>query len=52
MGLIKKDFGYQTKNLIVNKKVVICDMCRKEIEVRWGVFANQTLLRHKKMEHK
>lgn len=33
-------------------KVAICDTCKKEIEVRWGIFAHDTLLRHKKAEHK
>jgi len=32
-------------------RVVVCDMCGKELEVRWGIFAHQTLLRHIK-EHK
>lgn len=31
---------------------VICDMCEKEIELRWGIFAHDTLSRHKKAEHK
>jgi len=33
-------------------KVVICDTCKKEIEVRWGIFAHDTLSRHRKAEHK
>jgi hypothetical protein len=36
----------------VIKKVAVCDICKKEIEVRFGIFANDTLLRHKKAEHK
>jgi len=32
-------------------RVVVCNMCGKELEVRWGIFAHQTLLRHIK-EHK
>jgi len=32
-------------------KVVICDKCGKEIQVRWGIFAHETLSRHFK-EHK
>lgn len=32
-------------------RVVICDICNKEIELRWGIFAHDTLGRHKK-EHK
>lgn len=32
-------------------KVVICDKCGKEIQVRWGIFAHDTLSRHKK-EHR
>jgi hypothetical protein len=33
-------------------RYVICDVCKKEIEVRWGIFANETLSRHKKAEHR
>jgi hypothetical protein len=33
-------------------RVVVCSICKKEIEVRWGIFANDTLTRHKKAEHK
>lgn len=33
-------------------RVVICDTCNKSIEVRWGIFASDTLFRHKKAEHK
>ena len=33
-------------------KVAIYDICKKEIEVRWGIFAHDTLSRHKKVEHK
>lgn len=33
-------------------RVVICDICGRAIEVRWGIFANDTLARHKKAEHK
>ena len=33
------------------KKVVVCRICTKEIEVRWGIFASDTLNRHLK-EHK
>ena len=36
---------------MTNGRVVICPQCKKEIEVRWGYFANETLTRHKK-EHK
>ena len=32
-------------------KVVVCDICSKEIEVRWGIFAHDTLSRHRKAEH-
>jgi hypothetical protein len=34
----------------MSNKVVICYICSKEIEVRWGIFAHDTLSRHKK-EH-
>jgi len=37
---------------MVKGRVVICDVCKKETEVRWGVFAHQTLYRHKKADHK
>jgi hypothetical protein len=33
-------------------RVVICDICKADIVVRWGIFANDTLNRHKKAEHK
>lgn len=33
-------------------RVVTCDICKRDIEVRWGIFANDTLSRHKKAEHK
>jgi len=32
-------------------RVVVCDMCGKELEVRWSIFAHQTLSRHIR-EHK
>jgi len=32
-------------------RVVICEMCGKELEVRWGIFAHDTLSRHIR-EHK
>jgi hypothetical protein len=32
-------------------KFVVCDICKKEIEVRAGIFAHDTLNRHLK-EHK
>jgi hypothetical protein len=36
--------------MMTNKRVAICEVCNKEIEVRWGIFANDTLKRHMK-EH-
>ncbi len=33
-------------------RVVTCDICKRDIEVRWGIFANDTISRHKKAEHK
>ncbi len=33
-------------------KVVICNICNKETEVRFGIFAHDTLDRHIKKEHK
>lgn len=32
-------------------RLVTCNICGKEIEVRWGIFAHDTLSRHMK-EHK
>lgn len=31
--------------------MVVCEKCNKEIEVRWGIFAHDTIARHMK-EHK
>lgn len=33
-------------------RLVICPSCKKEIEVRNGIMANETLNRHKSKEHK
>lgn len=33
-------------------RVVTCNICKRDIEVRWGIFANDTLSRHMKAEHK
>ena len=33
-------------------RVVTCDICKRDIELRWGIFANDTISRHKKAEHK
>lgn len=38
--------------IVEKSRTVICDICKKEVEVRWGIFANETLSRHKKAEHK
>jgi hypothetical protein len=38
--------------LMEKGRVVTCDICKKDIEVRWGIFAHDTLTRHKKAEHK
>ena len=32
-------------------RVIICNICLKEIELRWGIFGHDALSRHKK-EHK
>lgn len=37
---------------IMAGRVAICDICKKEIEVRSGIFAHDTISRHKKAEHK
>jgi hypothetical protein len=34
------------------ERLVVCDKCGKEIELRWGIFAHDTLSRHYKLEHK
>ncbi len=36
----------------MTNRVVICEICNKEIELRWGIFGSDTLSRHKKAEHK
>ena len=33
-------------------RIVICDQCNAEIEVRSGIFAHDTFNRHKGKEHK
>jgi hypothetical protein len=38
--------------LMEKGRAVTCDICKKDIEVRWGIFAHDTLTRHKKAEHK
>lgn len=35
----------------VMSRVVVCEDCKKEWELRWGIFAHQSLARHKK-EHR
>lgn len=35
----------------MSNRIVTCPTCSKEIEVRWGIFAHDTLNRHLK-EHK
>jgi hypothetical protein len=37
---------------VVSNRFVICDVCSKEIELRWGIFGSDTLRRHVKAEHK
>lgn len=32
-------------------RLVVCDICKKEIELRWGIFAHDSLSRHRKAEH-
>lgn len=34
------------------ERLVICNICNKEIELRWGIFAHDTINRHIKKEHK
>ena len=38
--------------VVQKSRVAICEVCSKEIEVRWAFFASDTLSRHKKAEHK
>jgi hypothetical protein len=33
-------------------RYIVCPTCNKEIEVRWAIFASDTLARHIKAEHK
>lgn len=35
---------------MASSRIVICDICKKEIEVRSG-FASDTLYNHRKKEH-
>jgi len=32
-------------------RVAICE-CGRELEVRWGIFAHDTLARHRRVEHR
>lgn len=43
--------GFQQKEKDMSR-VVICPTCKREIEVRNGIMANETLSRHKAKEHK
>jgi hypothetical protein len=36
----------------MSDRVVVCDICNKEIGLRWAIFASDTLKRHIKAEHK
>ena len=36
--------------MTVSNRVVICSVCDKHIEVRWGIFASNTLSRHMKTQ--
>jgi hypothetical protein len=36
----------------MSNRQVICDICSKQIELRWGIFGHDALSRHKKAEHK
>ena len=37
---------------VVASRIVVCSMCGKEIELRWGIFGHDALSRHRKAEHK
>jgi hypothetical protein len=36
---------------LMSSRFVVCDICKKEVEVRWGIFAHDTLSRHRKAAH-
>lgn len=36
----------------MTERFVICNICGKNIELRWGIFAHDTMDRHVKKEHK
>ena len=38
--------------MMSGNRYIVCPECNKEIEVRWGIFAHDTLSRHRKAEHK
>jgi len=43
--------GLRIQSLTLTKWVT-CEVCGKDIEVRSGIFAHATLLRHMRAEHK
>jgi hypothetical protein len=38
--------------MATDKRVMVCPICNVTIEVRWAIFASDTLSRHIKAEHK
>jgi len=38
--------------MTADKRIAICPVCNKFIVVRWAIFANDSLSRHMKAEHK
>jgi hypothetical protein len=36
----------------MSTRFVVCEICNKEIELRWAIFGSDTLSRHRKAEHK
>jgi hypothetical protein len=32
-------------------RLVICSVCKKEWELRWGIMANESMSRHMKSHH-
>ena len=33
-------------------RILICPVCKKEWDLRWGIMANESMARHMKSDHK
>ena len=33
-------------------RTIVCNICKKEWDLRWGIFGHDSLARHIKAEHK